>query len=183
MKIDKRLNLVLEVELEDKTSAFVHHTPISKEQYDMSYLFLNDVVYSLYSKFPNPIVCSRICHRHMTKLAADNPEYKTIFTNLSDDAWRLTNVAMPVQGEGFKPFPFFDVMQRKLLSEEDIEEVKSFILFFTAASWVHGRKERGGLYEIFNGAGVQTTSLVFMEYVRSLPTLKTAENSGVTATA
>jgi hypothetical protein len=181
-KIDKKLNIVLEVEQEDKSIIYVHSSPIARPVYEMHYMFLAEVVNELYTRLRNPLMAARVCHLTMKEISDSDSKYNKVPETLFADVWRLTNVVLP-SPEGWKPMPFYDVMQRQLLSDEDLEEVKSFILFFTAASWVHGRKERTGLYQFLTASGVQTTSLPFMEFVRSLPTSTPAENSGETATA
>lgn len=181
-KIDKKLNIVLEVEQEDKSVIHVHSTPVSRATYEMHFMFFAEIINELYDRLRNPIMAARVCHLAMKEKASKDERYASVPETLFADVWRLTSVVLP-SPEGWKPMPFYDVMQRQLMNEDDIEEVKSFVLFFTSASWVHGRKERSGLYQFLTASGVRTTALPFMEYVRSLPTLKPAENSGAMATA
>lgn len=190
MKIDKRLNLVLEVERADGTTAFVHSTPISRGVYDAHFLFINETLIKLYEKgFQSPSACSRMGHRMMRKLIEDTrqtdnagrpqPHPSEVMLN---EIWRLTNVALPGP-RGYEQVTFYDAMNNPaLMNEDDVSEVQEALCYFTCASWVHTRAELAGLYEMMGMCGLQTTPLDFTDYVRSLPMPTPAANTGATAT-
>lgn len=180
--IDKRLNLVLEVEREDKSTCYVHSVPISRNMWKTHYTFLSMSINSLYADGFPPSTCARITYNRMLEIAEEQKErfgdlQKTLFAEI----WRLTNVIVPGEN-GYETVPFYNAMRdEKLLDADNVEEVQNFICFFTAASWVHGlsRKEREAFQQLMtSGFGVQITSLPVTEYKNSIPISKQEENIG-----
>ncbi len=71
MKIDKRLNIVLEVERQGEPSVFVHSMPITKATYDQHTLILAQTVSFMYQKGIGAGICARIALNMMRRLAKD----------------------------------------------------------------------------------------------------------------
>jgi hypothetical protein len=180
--LDKRLNLVLEVERDDKSICYIHSAPISRNLWKTHYTFLSMSINSLYADGFPPSTCARIIYNRMLEIAE---QQKDRFGNLSKtlfpEIWRLTNVLVPTD-QGFDTVSFYDAMRDpKILDQDNVEEVQNFICFFTAASWVHGlsRKEREAFQQLMTkGFGVQITSLPVTEYKSSIPISKPEENIG-----
>jgi hypothetical protein len=180
--LDKRLNLVLEVERDDKSIVYVHSSPISRNLWKTHYTFLSMSINSLYADGFPPSTCVRIIYNRMLEIAEDNKErfgdlQKTLFAEI----WRLTNVLVP-SDQGFETVAFYNAMRdENILDQDNVEEVQNFICFFTAASWVHGlsRKEREAFQQLMTkGFGVQITPLPVTEFKNSIPILKQEENIG-----
>lgn len=181
MKIDRRLNLVLEVTREDGSTIYVHHTPISKEVYEANFMFITRVLVSMYAQGLPLGSCMLVAMLQMKKLAeqmdqASNtkPTVAALENNLLPEIWRLTNVVMPGD-RGWTTLPF--EMAAKTMDPEDLAEVQNNICFFTAASWVHPRRERKSLYEGLDSV-MQTVSLNCTEFAASLPTSMPGANTG-----
>lgn len=180
MKIDKKLNLVLDIEREDRSVVHVHHSPISKDVYKSHWLFISKTVFGLYSEGFTPPQCTRNAHDAMVELIGRQPDkFKDVDKTLLAEIWRLTNVLVPGE-RGWEMVPFYEVMKGDWLSEDDIDEVKNYVCFFTSASRVHGRAELQGLYEMMAESGVLTTALDSTEFMRSLPTSTSAASTGAT---
>jgi hypothetical protein len=184
--LDKRLNLVLEVERPDGSTCYVHHQPISRQMWKTHYTYLSIVINSLYADGFPPSTCARICYNRMQEIAEQQKErfgdlQKTLFAEI----WRLTNVMVPGDN-GLETMSFYDVMKSdKIFDADNLEEVQNFVCFFTAASWVHGlnRKEREAFQLLMtSGFGVQTTASSVTEYKSSIPISKPEENTGAKET-
>ncbi len=169
MKIDRRLNIVLELELSNGRPAHVHSTPVSAQVCEAHFMFISVAMTRLYSKLgPNPAACSRVCYYMMKDMIAKEPEYRGVDESFLQEVWRLTMVAVPGE-RGWQTVPFYECLAGKYLSPEDVKEVQNYICFFTAASWLHPPREMVGMYEYFRSYGAVITSSSCTEHFNSLP--------------
>lgn len=175
MELNKRLNLVIEVERADGITVFVHHTPIDRTIYEANYFVLLQTLTSMYSAGLREGAVMRVGMLHLMKTAEDMGILPTVEKKLLPEFWRLTNVVMPGE-RGWTTLPFEIAI--KDFDDDDISEVKNMICFFTAASWVHPKKERIALYEILKRSGLQIVSLNSTDFASSLTTSTVAENTG-----
>ncbi len=180
MKLDRKLNLVLDLELSDGRPAQVHSVPVDDNVCEAHYLFIAVVMTRLYNKLgPNPAACSRVCYHMMKDIIAEGNEYKGAEKSFLQEIWRLTNVAIPGE-RGWETVPFYECIANpdRYMSQADVREVQNYICFFTAASWLHPRKEREGMYDFLTEYGARTTSSNSTEHISSLPTWKQEESTG-----
>jgi hypothetical protein len=183
MKIDRKLNIVLELELEDGRPAHVHSVPVDDRVCEAHYMLISTAMTQLYRKLgANPAAVSRICYFKLRDLIAEDPDFKGAEQSFLQEIWRLTNVSIPGE-RGWEMVPFYECLQdgNPYLSRRDVTEVQNYICFFTAASWLHPRHEREGLYEYLIQSGAQITSSSFTEVTSSLPIWKPDESIGVKA--
>lgn len=185
--LDKRLNLVLEVERDDKSVVYVHSIPISRQMWKTHYTFLSMAITSMYDDGFPPSMCARICYQRMQELAEQHKDrFGDLSRTLFAEIWRLTTILVPTD-HGYEDIPFYNVMKNgKDLDQDNIEEVQNFICYFTAASWVHGlnRKDREAFQQLLTkGFGVQITALQLTEYKNTVPISKSEENIGESETA
>lgn len=193
-KIDKRLNIVLEVDRPGTHSFFVHSMPITRAVYKQhSVLFAQTISY-IYQKNIGAGVCARIAldaMRDMVKKedAAAGPDVMTgqneVEKLVLPMIWQRTNVVVPTE-QGWQQIPFDEVVQRQLIDEDDLDEVENYLVFFTVASWTHAYAQlKASIYPIWENSGARLTSQNSTEYMRSLPTLKPAgtTNGSPVATA
>lgn len=184
MKINRKLNLVLEVERGDGTLVHVHHTPIPEEVYNEHWEVIVDAVSGAYMRNWLPPAAVRVGTKMLIKSAEKFGRRKHVEEDLLPNIWRMTNVILSTP-DGFKPTPL-DVVTAsgQGLDEEDIEEVKQYIAFFTSASWVHPRKELEPLlYQMLRESGARFTSQNSTEYATSLLTSKQEDSTGEKKTA
>jgi hypothetical protein len=181
--MNRKLNLVLEIERDGGAKLFVHSTPISREVFEANFIAIGAAISILYREGLHPTLCTGMTYLAFKKLMTEKPEqYGALDQMLLQEIWRLTNVAVPTP-KGWETVPFGEAMQApgKYLDEEEIAEIMNFLCYFTAASWVHGQKELRGVYEVLKTLGAQTSSLDYTAFLSSLTTSKAAENTGETA--
>lgn len=183
MKINRKLNLVIEVERSDGTIAHVHHTPIPEEVYDAHWELITRTVSGMYMKKFLPPVAVRVGLKMLRSVAREMGIEDAMERDLLPNIWRLTNVILPSE-RGWVPTPLDVVMASgQGLDPEDIEEVKNYVCFFTSASWVHPRKELASmLYPMLEDSGARFVPSNSTEYAASLPTSTAAVNTGGKAT-
>lgn len=180
MKIDRKMNIVLELELSDGRPAHVHSVPVDNKVCETNWMFISVVMTRLYGKLgANPAAVSRVCYHMMRDLIAEDPQFRNVEQSFLQELWRLTNVSIPGE-RGWETIPFYECMQENnpYLSPGDVREVQNYICFFTAASWLHPRRELEGMYEYLIAYGAQITSSNFTEYTSSLPIWKPVESIG-----
>jgi hypothetical protein len=188
MKLDRRLNLVLSVTREDGTDLWVHHTPIRREIYEQHFFVLTKMMAAMYEERLPPPMAARISLLMLRKIAKELGVLAEVEGTLLPEVWRMTNVMVPTKGSngtagGWTPLPLEKVLHDRLIDDEDGEEVKNHVCFFTAASWVHRKTELDEMvYPMLIGSGAQIVSSDSTAYLASLQTSTPAESSGETAT-
>jgi hypothetical protein len=171
----------------DVPVAYVHAEPISTEIYEAHFLVLTKTLLGMYDQgIQVADSASRIAMLMLRQTAAQMGPGVTasIESGLFPEIWRLTNVLMPGKGgNGWQLIPFQEVIQNKLLGEEDIKEVQNRLCFFTAASHFHSRAELAKtVWPMLEFYGAQITSSTSTEYLTSLPISTTTANTGAKAT-
>jgi hypothetical protein len=187
-KLDRRLNLVLSVTTDDGAEMWVHHTPIRREVFQTHFLVITKTVSAMYEEGLPPNIASRVAMLMLRKVAKDmgTPIPEQVEQALLPELWRLTNVMIPNPNgaAGWLTVPLEKVIADKVIDEEDAEEVKNHVVFFTCASWVHKKNElEEMIYPILQNSGSQITSLNSTDFRPSSPTSTPVENTGETATA
>jgi hypothetical protein len=191
MKIDRRLNLVLSVTRDDGTEVWVHHTPIRREIYEQHFLVLTKTMAAMYEQSLPPTMSARIALLMIRKVADELDVRQQVETTLLPEIWRMTMVLVPSQPQlvnggsigGWQPLPLEKVMQEKIISEEDAEEVKNYVCFFTAASWIHRKSELDEIvYPMLTRSGSQIVSSNSTDFMASLQTSTPAASTGAMAT-
>jgi|SRR5262252_8449473 len=186
MRLDRRLNLILSVTRDDDSMIWVHHTPVRREVFEEHFLVLTKTISSMYEQGLPPPMASRIALLMLRKVADDMGLRPTVDGALLPEMWRMTNVmvsGLGMNGSGWSTLPFEKVVADKLIDEEDAQEVRNYVVFFTAASWVHKKDElERMLYPMLRDSGLQITSSTSTDLLASLPTLTPPVSTGVTAT-
>lgn len=191
MNINRRLNIVIEVTLDDGKVCHVYSTPISREVYKANYRLLAKALTSAYDDGLGFAMVSRVALMALrdTARASDDalPEKNrthvaSLEKNFLPEIWRLTNVSMPTE-TGNEELPFQTVIDKGIFNEEDLDAVQNVLCFFTAASWLHTKEERAEIYLILERSGYAATSLSFTEYLASLKTSKKDDDTGAKAKA
>lgn len=171
MRIDKKLNLVVPVDADGGT-VYVHSTPLSREVFEQYFMVISRTFADIYRQRLELVAGPRVAMMLLRRVAReqgvlDGPD--GVDRVLIPEIRRLTTVAIPGD-RGFEHYPLQDVIDRTLLSEEDIAEVEGVVTFFICASAMHRRAE---LPIILDGMGslwgAQTTSFSLTEYIASLP--------------
>ncbi|KWN80871.1 hypothetical protein WM24_23850 [Burkholderia ubonensis] len=181
MKLDRKLNLVLNIE-----SGHVHHAPISKEVFERYFLPISKTFTRIYAEGLGSMAGPRVAAMMLKKVAQDDNIWEGVDgveNGLMNEIRRLTNVVLPSE-QGWSTLPYYEALRQDMLDEDEVSEVENALCFFTCAVSMHKKNERNvivGAMTLFWGG--QITSSGLMEFARSLPTSTADENTGEKATA
>jgi hypothetical protein len=183
VKIDRRLNLVIPIRREDDAvTIYVHSMPISRAVFEDNFVLISRAFSMMHAAglghFAGPRVAAMIIKRVAIELGVwegDNGVGNTLMNEIR----RLTNVVVPVAGQGWRTIPFEDALRQELLTEDEASEAENAICFFTLASAMHLRRQVAGILDLAAGLWETQTSLLNVtEYANSLPTSMPVENTG-----
>lgn len=184
MKIDRKLNLVIPLEMDDGSIIHVHSTPIAAEVFDQHFEIIGQVWTEVlpYGAASGP----RIAAKLMKKLAIaagswDGP--LGVDAQIMNEIRRLTSVIMP-RGSEVPMLLLPDAVKRGVLSKTNQDVLENHLVFFTAAScMLHGRQRDATIAVMASVWSAQTTSLGSTDFAHSLPTSSETDSSGEKATA
>jgi hypothetical protein len=177
--INKKLNLVVPIDLDNGVKIWAHSVPISREVFESNYLLLTRTLSDLYANGIGPAMAPRIASLVLKATAKEMNSEVDISNNLLQEVYRLTNFIMPNtnNGGGWQTVPFYDVKTKHMIDDQSLSEVENAIIYFIVASALHLKSELPmayqGLRSIWNA---QTTSLNVTEYRSSLA-ISTADAS------
>lgn len=197
-KIDRKLNLVLEIEQETgatrevvadgKTTQvpvvkklYAHSTPISEETFERYALLLGEVIATVYGKGFGVGMAGRLALLLIKKLAAAEGEefLADVQSGLINEIERLTNVIALDPDGGWKPMPLTMAVKSDLISDREYKEVMSNAAFFTAISWIQTPKEQKGyIFPMMRIYSAQIISSNATEFASSLKTSTPVDNTG-----
>lgn len=181
MKINRKLNLVINLQDESGQPFYVYSQPIAREVFERFYLPLSRVFTEITTM--NLLVMGPQVAANMLKdisrdlgMWGGDAGVQTLF----DELRRLTSVVVPLEGR-WQPAPLDVAVNRELLDDDDLALIEGSLVFFTAVSFIAVKQDRPAL---LNGAaamwGVQTSSSDITGLLSSLPTLSVTANSGET---
>jgi hypothetical protein len=177
--INKKLNLVIPIEEDEKIKAWIFSTPLAYEIFEANYLLLIRTLSYLYANGIGPLMAIRVARLALKDVAKQIDDEKDISIGLMNEIERITTVLRPDEHGRWKPIPYGLAKTRGFISSEKIREVENAIVYFTVASAVHLEDEMPmayqGLKQIWKA---QTTSLSDTEYGNSLPTSTPTESTG-----
>ena len=181
MKIAKNLNLVVPIGDEDNRM-YVHSTPISRVVFEEYFLVISKTFTAIFSEGLGAITGSRIASLMLRQVAQEIGQWEKVQKGLLNEINRLTNVVM-LGDNGWTSLPLQHLLDKKMLSEDDVFDIQGELIFFTC---VHSVNKRNQIEEMMNASnglwGSSVTSLTCTEYLTSLPTSTEVENTGATAT-
>jgi hypothetical protein len=178
--INKKLNLVIPLELDDNKKMWVHSAPISREVFEASYMLFVKTLSNLYFNGIGPGMAPRVAALALKDMAKEIDNTTDLSMPVIQEIYRLTYVLMidPATNK-WTTKPFLEIKMKNMLDEDVIREVENALVFFTVASAIHLKSELPsimvGLSSIWEA---QTTSLNAMDYCTSLMTLKQEESIG-----
>ena len=184
MRISKELNLVVPVEVGDDTF-YVHSSPIRSEVFKQYFLVLSKTLNALYAEGISQVTGPRVAALMLQDIAKEgDPEEipsgwlgnskswsgkHGVENGLMAEIRRLSNVIMPTP-DGWKNIPIGDALKQGLLTEQEVQEVEGFIVFFTCVWHIHKRNEVSTfLAHLGKVWDTQTTSSSCTEFRDSLP--------------
>ncbi|EFN1894346.1 hypothetical protein ACXL1S_005361 [Escherichia coli] len=181
MKIAKNLNLIIPVRTE-KGNGWIHATPISKEVFKEHFFILGKTFSAMFSDGLGVVAGPRVAFLMLEKISCDSGIWegdKGVRNTLVNEIIRLANLVYPVEGKGYDTIPLDMALDREII---DLDEVAGELIFFTCVSSINSPEQAKGTMDVVNGIwSTQCSSLNLTEWIASLPTLKSAASSGVTA--
>jgi hypothetical protein len=173
MKINRALNLVVPVELENGM-AYVHSTPIAKVVFEEFYLVISKTFTRIFSEGLGAVGGARIAHL-MLKETAGN-DLPRVQQGLINEIFRLSNV-LTATPNGWKSLPLQTAVDSNVISEDDLSEIMGELVFFMCVSSVNKKSQIEDMMSAVNGLwGSSTTQLDCTAYMSSLQT-STVEGS------
>jgi hypothetical protein len=179
MRLDNKLNLITEIETDDKATIFVHSTPISRDVFEKYFLVISKTFASIISEGLSFISGPRVAAMMLKKIASDQGVWEGragVEVGLISEIRRLSNVIMPSE-KGWNTVPFQDAIDKQLLHPDDIAEVEGLICFFICASAMSRRTEIASVLDRMAVWGSSTTLLNSTAFAASLPTSTETETS------
>lgn len=182
MRIDSKLNLIVEVET-NEGSVFVHSTPISRDVFERYYLVIGKtfsrIITEGLSFVSGPRLASLILKTVATELGVWDGR-DGIANGFMAEIRRLSSVVIPGP-KGWHTIPLQDAIDKAVLDPEDVAEVENLITFFICASAMTRRTEVKAVLEKMIVWGGVTTLLNSTEFAGSL-TISTQEETSENTT-
>jgi hypothetical protein len=186
MRIDKKLNFVVELPRDDEGTLYVHATPISREAFETYFLPISVAFARLWSEGLSVVSGPRVAMMMLKKVAEDRGIWEGpdgVKDGLAEEMKRLTNVVLKTPS-GWSTVTMYDAVKQKLLSDDEQHVAENAVCFFILASAMYGRRELASLLEATNGLwGTRSVLSSSTEFAASLATSTEAESSGVSLTA
>lgn len=169
MQIDKKLNLVITLDRDD-TKLYVHSTPISREVFNIYFKVIAKSFTEMYQL--GVMAAPRVAALTIRQVAADfgMAEGPAGIQGLFNEIERLTTVLVP-GNNGWETITLSMAKGRKLITEDEYEEVINSVSFFTVVSMMHQRSQIASILSLMHNLwGSQSTLLNVLEFSGSLPT-------------
>jgi len=184
LKINKNLNLVVQIQTTDYGTVHIHSTAVSREIFEQFYLELGKVFSQCFeSDNPSHVALSapRLAYPSLKSIATQSGTWdgpSGVKFGLINEIIRLTNVIYCGE-KGWETLPFDLAIKRGIIDEDEEAEVMSSLVFFTAISKVAPRDFRVSFLEMAgNLRHWVVTSLDCMAYQTGLPTLTKTDVTG-----
>lgn len=186
MRIDKRLNIIIELPREDEGTLYVHATPIGREVFESYFLPMSIAFARLWGEGLTHIVGPRVALLMLRKISEERREWdgvEGVKNGLMEEVKRLTNVIVRTDA-GWKTIPMYNAVEQKLLTEEETWTVENAICFFILASAIVPRKELTSILGLMNDLwGTRSVLFSCTEFAASLTTSTVAASSSENQTA
>ena len=187
MQINKNLSLVVPIEHEDETAAYVYSIPVATSVFERYYMVFARTFNVIYTgglgMTSGPRVAAMILKDTAKALGVwDGPEGAD--RGLMQEIRRLTNVIVLTE-KGWGPVPLHEATATGALDERDASEVENAIVFFTV-SWhmnrwedrKQGTEDKPSMLEsAMKIWGGRLESSSFTEFCASLPTSTKTETT------
>lgn len=181
LKLNRKLNFVIEVETDSGASAWVHVAPILNETFKTYYAPISRAYTELFTggggDITGPRVAAFVLEKHAKDLGLwDGPN--GVRHGLIEEIRRLSNVVM-LTDDGWQTLPYAEAIKHKKFTPEDFQEVEHVLVFFTLVSaMVPKNQQRGHLEFMSNFWSVRPEPLDFTGFAAGLKMSKEDVNSG-----
>ena len=185
MKIDRNLNLVLPIELDEGT-AHVHSTPIDEAVFDRYFMTITRTYSAMLENGGSWMLTSgpQVAARMLKRIAQQDGTWdgpQGVELGLMAEIRRRTNI-LALTPQGWDMIPLQSALDKGFVTGTDAIEVDNAVTFFTVLSAAMRRKEAESLLEAaFGLRDGQITSSTCTEYMSFLRTSTTGANTGAKA--
>lgn len=185
-KIDRKLNIVFEVETAAGATAHICSTPVNEMVFDKFCLIMAKAYGMLIREGTVVVTGPRIAARIVKKIAEQEGTWEGadgVQLGLHQEIRRLTQVMYAGKG-GWETLPLDDAQRMGILDSEACADVENQLMFFTLASWMaRGKPYVMLMADLKTYWELQQTSLPPMEYLASLRTSTKVESSSAKVAA
>lgn len=184
MKIDRNLNLVMQVQTANNGLVYIHSASIGRSVFEQFYLELGKVFSQCFDSVNQAhlaLSAPQLAYPALKSIAqkagnwdgADGVKF-----GLVNEIIRLTNVVFAGEN-GWETLPFDTAVKREILDEDEEAETLSSLVFFTAISKVAPKDLKNSFLEMAGSLrNWELISSDVTEYLAGLPTLTKKGNTG-----
>jgi hypothetical protein len=184
VKIDRHLNLVMQVQTANKGLVHIHSVSIGRSVFEQFYLELGKVFSQCFDSVNQAhlaLSAPQLAYPALKSISQKAGNWDTadgVKFGLVNEIIRLTNVVFTGEN-GWETLPFDVAVKRGILDEDEEAETLSSLVFFTAISKVAPKDLKNSFLEMAGALrGWVLLSSDFMEYMSGLPTLTKKGNTG-----
>lgn len=181
MKINRRLNMVMPIDLDDGRTIYVHAMPVGVEVFEQFFMPISETFATIYGRGLGAIAGPRTAAMILKDFAKRAGIWEGdlgVEIGFFNEMKRLTNVIV-----GGETIMLEEAVKRGLIDDEDRSEVENALVFFTVISLMQKRSEVPVILAIMSKLwDVRITSLNCTEYATFLKTSTPVANTGVKAT-
>ena len=189
MKIDRALNIVMQIQTAKNGVVYVHSTPISRSIFEQFYLEIGKVFSQCFDSVNQAhlaLSAPQLAYPALKSISMKSGNWDGtggVKFGLVNEIIRLTNVV--ISGEqGWYSLPFDTAVKRGFFDEDEEAETLSSLVFFTAISKVAPKDLKDSFLEMAGSLrNWELTSLDSMAYQNGLPILTKEDSTGATAPA
>ena len=185
MKIDRNLNLVLPIELDEGT-AHVHSTPIDEAVFDRYFMTITRTYSAMLENGGSWMLTSgpQVAARMLERIAEQDGTWEGpqgVEIGLMAEIRRRTNI-LALTPQGWDMIPLQSALDKGFIRGRDASEVENAVTFFTVLSSAMRQKEAESLltaaFGLRDGQMVSSNCSAYMNFLR---TSTQGENTGAKA--
>ena len=183
-RLDKKLNIIIDVEMADGSKGYVHSMPISREVFEQHFLVISKVVTAIYVEGLTTLGGPRIAALLLRQIARDLGVWEGpggVQEALMAELRRLSNLALSTAA-GWTLIPLQEAIDKKLIDDDSLVEMENALVFFIVVSSTFRRNQ---LIQTLNSMGglwaTRCTQSNATEFVASLRTSTETAISGTSA--
>ena len=184
MKIDRNLNLVMQVQTEKNGLIYIHSSSISRSVFEQFYLELGKVFSQCFDSVNQAhlaLSAPQLAYPALKSIAQKAGNWDGaggVKFGLINEIIRLTNVVFAGEN-GWESIPLDTAVKREILDEDEEAETLSSLVFFTAISKVAPKDLKNSFLEMAGSLrNWELTSLDATGYLGGLPTLTKKDSTG-----
>jgi len=184
VKINKHLNLVMQVQSADKGNIYIHSEPISKDVFEQFYLELGKVFSECFDSVNQAhlaLSAPQLAYPALKSIANKSGKWEGaggVKFGLVNEIKRLTNVIFNDEN-GWQTLPLDIALKQEIIDEDEESEILSNLIFFTAISKVAPKSLKDSFLEMAGAfRNWELSSSDTMTFMSGLQTSMKKESTG-----